>query len=153
MNTRKNMEERFAKEMEARSVYYEPKGSPWGEVQTYRYLSHGVFFVSTASHGGVIVLKELADRYFTKEAQACCFPYGKYLCFEEDCDAPVAIRELLDKGIMKTPVNEYYKRGEYEAAINDSLKQWHPQYWQAREQRLQKNEQPKQKKSKEREER
>ena len=37
MNTQKNMEERFAKEMEARSVYYEPKGSPWGEVQTYRY--------------------------------------------------------------------------------------------------------------------
>ena len=110
MNTQKNMEERFAKEMEARSVYYEPKGSPWGEVQTYRYLSKGVFFVSTASHGGVIVLKELADRYFTKEAQACCFPYGNYLCFEEDCDAPVAVRELMDKGIMKAPVNEYYKR-------------------------------------------
>ena len=148
-----SMDELYETRMLAESVYYEPQGSPWGEVQTYRYLSHGVFFVSTASHGGVIVLKELADRYFTKEAQACCFPYGKYLCFEEDCDAPVAIRELLDKGIMKAPVNEYYKRGEYEAAINDSLKQWHPQYWQAREQRLQKNEQPKQKKSKEREER
>ena len=148
-----SMDELYEKRMLAESVYYEPQGSPWGEVQTYRYLSHGVFFVSTASHGGVIVLKELADRYFTKEAQACCFPYGKYLCFEEDCDAPVAIRELLDKGIMKAPVNEYYKRGEYEADINDSLKQWHPQYWQAREQRLQKNEQPKQKKSKAREER
>ena len=147
------MDELYEKRMLAESVYYEPQGSPWGEVQTYRYLSHGVFFVSTASHGGVIVLKEMADRYFTKEAQACCFPYGKYLCFEEDCDAPVAIRELLDKGIMKASVNEYYKRGEYEAAINDSLKQWHPQYWQAREQRLQKNEQPKQKKSKERGER
>ena len=100
-----------------------------------------------------MVVASLADRYLAKEAQACCFPYTNYLCFEEDCDAPVAIRELLDRGFMKAPVNEYYKPGEYEEAINDSLKQWHPQYWQAREKRLQREVEPKQKKAKEREER
>jgi hypothetical protein len=128
-------------------------------VQTYRYLSHGVFFVSTASHGGVIVLKELADRYFTKEAQACCFPYGDYLCFEEDCDSPVAIRELLDKGLMKAPVNQYYKEGEYSAIIDDVITTWHKDdYLKAVEARKATEQnhtatEPKQKKSKDREER
>ena len=137
----------------AELLYCAPQISPWGNVQTERYLAPGVFFISTPSHGGVMVVASLADRYLAKEAQACCFPYTNYLCFEEDCDAPVAIRELLDRGFMKAPVNEYYKPGEYEEAINDSLKQWHPQYWQAREQRLQREVEPKQKKVKEREER
>ena len=131
----------------------EPMYSPWGTVDHCKMLCYGAFEVQTARHGGVMILRELADEYLSKEAQAVGFIEGRYLCFEEDCDAPVAIRELLDRGFMKAPVNEYYKLGEYEEAINDSLKQWHPQYWQEREQRLQNNEQPKQKKSQSREER
>ena len=131
----------------------EPMYSPWGTVDHCKMLCYGAFEVQTARHGGVMILRELADEYLSKEAQAVGFIEGRYLCFEEDCDAPVAIRELLDRGFMKAPVNEYYKPGEYEEAINDSLKQWHPQYWQEREQRLQNNEQPKQKKSRSREER
>ena len=63
------------------------------------------------------------------------------------------IRELLDKGIMKAPVNEHYKEGEYSEIINGCIKRWNPEYWQAREQRLQREVEPKQKKVKEREER
>ena len=131
----------------------EPMYSPWGTVDHCKMLCYGAFEVQTARHGGVMILRELADEYLSKEAQAVGFIEGRYLCFEEDCDAPVAIRELLDRGFMKAPVNEYYKPGEYEEAINDSLKQWHPQYWQAREQRLQREVEPKHKKVKEREER
>lgn len=58
---------------------------------------------------------------------------GNYYCFEEDCDAPVAIRELLDKGLYTAPVNDYFKPGEYEKAIDRSLQEYHPDYWQARE--------------------
>ncbi len=45
----------------------------------------------------------------------------RYLCFEEDCDAQVALRELMDKKMIQAPVNEYFGPGAYEAVINSSV--------------------------------
>ena len=41
-------------------MYQEPEKSPWGKVQTCDLLCPGVFLVSTASHGGTMVSKEVA---------------------------------------------------------------------------------------------
>ena len=30
---------------------------------------------------------------------------GAWLCYEEDCDGPVALRELMDKKLYQAPVN------------------------------------------------
>ena len=136
----------------------EPMYSPWGTVDHCKMLCYGAFEVQTARHGGVMILRELADEYLSKEAQAVGFVEGRYLCFEEDCDSPVAIRELLDKGLMKAPVNQYYKEGEYSATIDDVIAAWHTDYLQAVEARKaaelkETPTQPKQKKSRSREER
>ena len=136
----------------------EPMYSPWGTVDHCKMLCYGAFEVQTARHGGVMILHELADEYLSKEAQAVGFVEGRYLCFEEDCDSPVAIRELLDKGLMKAPVNQYYKEGEYSATIDDVIAAWHTDYLQAVEARKaaelkETPTQPKQKKSRSREER
>ena len=136
----------------------EPMYSPWGTVDHCKMLCYGAFEVQTARHGGVMILRELADEYLSKEAQAVGFIEGRYLCFEEDCDSPVAIRELLDKGLMKAPVNQYYKEGEYSATIDDVIAAWHKDYLQAVEERKaaeqkEKTSQPKQKKTRSREER
>ena len=56
----------------------------------------------------------LQTRRFRKEARACGFMERGYLCFEEDCAAPVALRELMDRGLYQAPVNEYFAPGEYE---------------------------------------
>jgi len=148
-----NSDELFDKVMKQESVYYEPAYSPWGEVQNYTLIAKGIFDVNTASHGGILILTKYADHLLTEDARKCGSVCGCYLCFEEDCAAPVAIRELLDKGIMKAPVNEHYKEGEYSEIINGCIKRWNPEYWQAREQRLQKEQKVKQKKSRSREER
>ena len=136
----------------------EPMYSPWGTVDHCKMLCYGAFEVQTARHGGVMILRELADEYLSKEAQAVGFVEGRYLCFEEDCDSPVAIRELLDKGLMKAPVNQYYKEGEYSATIDGVIAAWHKDYLQAVEERKaaeqkEKTSQPKQKKTRSREER
>ena len=136
----------------------EPMYSPWGTVDHCKMLCYGAFEVQTARHGGVMILRELADEYLSKEAQAVGFIEGRYLCFEEDCDSPVAIRELIDKGLMKAPVNQYYKEGEYSAIIDDVIAAWHTDYLQAVEARKaaelkETPTQPKQKKSRSREER
>ena len=103
-------------------------------------------------------MRELVDEYLSKEAQAVGFIEGRYLCFEEDCDSPVAIRELLDKGLMTAPVNQYYREGEYSATIDDVIAAWHKDYLQAVEARKAAEQketlaQTKQKKSRSREER
>lgn len=136
----------------------EPMYSPWGTIDHCKMLCYGAFEVQTARHGGVMILRELADEYLSKEAQAVGFIEGRYLCFEEDCDSPVAIRELLDKGLMKAPVNQYYKEGEYSATIDDVIAAWHTDYLQAVEARKaaelkETPTQPKQKKTRIREER
>ena len=136
----------------------EPMYSPWGTVDHCKMLCYGAFEVQTARHGGVMILRELADEYLSKEAQAVGFIEGRYLCFEEDCDSPVAIRELIDKGLMKAPVNQYYKEGEYSATIDGVIAAWHKDYLQAVEERKaaeqkEKPSQPKQKKTRSREER
>lgn len=41
-------------------MYQEPNKSPWGAVQTCDTLCHGVFLVSTASHGGTMVSNDVA---------------------------------------------------------------------------------------------
>ena len=140
LTTRKAAErdllERAVQELEyqtRRQAEMEPQDSPWGEIQTCHTLCPGAYSVSTAGHGGVMVSRELADKVLCKEAKTCGFMERGYLCFEEDCAAPVALRELMDRGLYQAPVNEYFAPGEYEAVINDSLQTFHPEYWQARE--------------------
>lgn len=113
-----------------------PPYSPWGNVQECETLCPGVYSVSTPGHGGIMVRRELAEKVFRKEALNCGFTEGAYLCFEEDCDEPVALRELMDKGMYQAPVNERFAPGAYEAVINDSLQTFHAAYWQAREKTL-----------------
>ena len=98
-----------------------PSYSPWGNIQECETLCPGVYCVSTPGHGGIMVRRELAEKIFRKEAMGCAFVEGGYLCFEEDCDAQVALRELMDKKMIQAPVNERFGPGAYEAVINSSV--------------------------------
>ena len=59
-----------------------------------------------------------------------------YLCFEEDCDACVAERELLDKGLIQIPSDYPHSSDAYNQSINGQLKKWHLDYWNMREKSL-----------------
>ena len=113
------------------SLYDYPEYSPWGAVQHSETLCTGAYQVSTASHGGVMVRAEIMNEVLSPEARKCGFQEGGYLCFEEDCDAPVALRELMDKGLFKAPVSDHFRPGEYSQVIDRSLRRYHPEYWAA----------------------
>lgn len=81
---------------------------------------------------------QYSKKIFSKEAAACGFQENGYICFEEDCAATVAIRELMDRGIYQAPVNEYYNAGEYSSMIDDSIRRYYPDYWRKREKQLSK---------------
>lgn len=56
-------------------MYQGPSKSPWGKVQTCDLLCPGVFLVSTASHGGTMVSKEVAA-FLSPAAKRCGFQRG-----------------------------------------------------------------------------
>lgn len=113
-----------------------PSYSPWGKIQTVEKLCSGVFSVSTPSHGGIMAEETRAKALFSPAALKCGFRDAGYYCFEEDCDEPVAIRELLDKKKMTAPVNGYFAPGEYTKDIDDSVQRFHPEYWKDRQRRM-----------------
>ena len=114
-------------------MFHDPIFSPWGNIQTSRTLCPGVFEVSTAGHGGIMAAKWAAPKIFSEAAQKCGFWERGYLCFEEDCDAQVALRELMDRGLFTAPVNQHFGPGEYSACIDEIIQLYHPDYWKAHE--------------------
>ena len=72
----------------------------------------------------------------SKDALKVGFVEGRYHCFEEDCDAQVVIRELLDQGLIEPKINAHFKEGEYSDCIDGILQTYQPEYWQAREKRF-----------------
>ena len=112
-----------------------PRNSPWGAVQHCEKLIAGVFLVSTASHGGVMVRPNAASFLSRDALRYGAFRENSFYCFEEDCCEPIVLRELLDKNLWQLP-DRISDRAGYEDSINRSLQQWQPEYWDARQKRL-----------------
>ena len=74
-------------------------------------------------------------------ARKCGYWSGGYLCFEEDTDENVVLRELLDKQLWPIP-DRIKDREAFVAYIDQSVQTYHPQYWKAREAMLAKAENP-----------
>lgn len=102
----------------------EPGYSPWGEIQHCDMLTPGIYSVSTAGHGGIMARMDVARKTLSKAALDCAYFECGWYCFEEDCAAAVALRELMDKGLFTAPVNEYYAPGEYEKLIDGSAQRY-----------------------------
>lgn len=113
------------------SMFATPKNSLWGEVDYCDTLSPGVFLVSTDSHGGVMVSKEI-EEFLSPAARKCGERYNGFLCFEEDCAEAVVFRELLDKKLWDIP-DRIKDKAAFEESINKTLREYHPDYWRSRE--------------------
>lgn len=109
----------------------EPAFSPWGEVQSCEELFNGIFLVNTLGHGGIMVESQSAF-YLSSAARKCGFREGGYLCFEEDCQEAVVLRELLDRKLWAI-LERISDSTAFEQAIDEDLKRWNPEYWKARQ--------------------
>lgn len=117
-------------------MFNTPENSPWGKVQTCDVLCPGVFLVSTASHGGTMVAKDMAA-VLSPAARRCGFRQGDFLCFEEVAQEDVVFRELLDKKLRKIP-ERIKNTAAFEENINKSNREHNPEYWRARQTGLEK---------------
>ena len=119
------------REPERGSLFTPPRTSPWGDVDCCDTLCPGVFLVSAASHGGVMVAKEMED-FLSPAARKCGERKNGFLCFEADCDEAAVFRELLDKKLWEIP-ERIKNRAAFEENIDKSLREHHPEYWRSRE--------------------
>lgn len=134
-------------------AHREPSMSPWDEVQQCETIAEGIYSVSTAGHGGIMIAEELAPYVLSPEALSEGMREGGYYCYEEDALQCIPLRELYDKGILndehsyfkayhvKTEENgripfssataEEKKRfiAEWNDSVNESLATWNKEYW------------------------
>lgn len=111
--------------------YEQPSDSLWGEIQHCDEIYPGMFQVDTASHGGIMVHNDAMGELSTA-AQKVGERYLDFVCYEEDCDAAVVFRELMDKPGWPMPSSYLITREKYEVVINRSLETWNKEYLAAR---------------------
>ena len=66
--------------------------TPWGKADHVTKIQFGVSWVSTPSHGGLLVSAGQAAKLLTPKAISIAHPgqFAGYVCFEEDCSYAVA---------------------------------------------------------------
>ena len=108
--------------------------SPWGEVQACDKLCPGVFMVSAAEQGGVMVTRDMTAA-FSPAAMKRGVKFNDFVCFGENGAKDVALRELLDKKLWVVP-GKAKDRADFEESINKSLREHSPDYWRSRQKGL-----------------
>jgi Domain of unknown function (DUF7007) len=77
--------------------------TPWGKADQVTKIEPGVSWVSTPSHGGLMIANGTAAKYLTPKAIEFGERYGSYVAFEEDCAYAIAFfqnpnwKRFLDK--------------------------------------------------------
>ncbi len=83
-------------------MFHAPKSSPWGEVQSCETLCpggvSGIYRQPRRNDGGNEVAAVLSPA-----AEKCGFKDKGYICYEEDAQESVVLREPLDKKLWKIP--------------------------------------------------
>ena len=111
-------------------LFAPPTDSPWGEVDYSDALCPGVFLVSTAGHGGAMVAKDM-ELILSPAARRHGHRQNGFLCFEENTEEAIVLRELLDKKLWEIP-DRVQDKAAFEERINDTLRDHHPEYWRSR---------------------
>lgn len=112
-------------------MFRQPEKSPWGKVQHCDTLCPGVFLISAEHHGGTMVSKEV-EAFLSPAALKCGFRQNGFVCFEEDSQEDVVLRELLDKKLWAIP-DRIRNKAAFEENINQNLQKYNPDYWRARQ--------------------
>ncbi|GHO95844.1 hypothetical protein KSF_058920 [Reticulibacter mediterranei] len=96
--------------------------TPWGTSQMTQQLENGVFWVETATHGGLLIENAQAKTMLSEKALEIGQSWHDFIAFEQEHDMMVVFYEH----------PEWYPWVEEELTeklAEDSLRQHHPQYF------------------------
>lgn len=105
-----------------------PNTSIWGSVQNCHKLIPGVYLVSTAGHGGIMVHESVAEKVLSKANLEHTEKWAErgFIPFEEDADINIALVDLYRKHLLeglswnKGKEKEFYEYGQ------KSILRWNP---------------------------
>lgn len=105
-----------------------PNTSIWGSVQNCHKLIPGVYLVSTAGHGGIMVHESVAEKVLSKANLEHTEKWAErgFIPFEEDADINIALVDLYRKHLLeglswnKGKEEEFYEYGQ------KSILRWNP---------------------------
>jgi len=97
--------------------------TPWGVSQTKKELAPGVYSVTTAGHGGILIGKKRAKELLSEQAIKIGMAWGNFLAYEEDCDVSAVFYEHPEycTWMSVEVIKRYAER---------SLQQCYPEYFQ-----------------------
>ena len=98
--------------------------TPWGKSQTDECLGVGLHWVTTASHGGLMITKARAEKQLSPNARQFAGRYGSYLCFEEDCAYAIAFYEqpLWKRELDMRALADWNRQNHYPDSYMDKAK-------------------------------
>ena len=73
--------------------------TPWGLSQQKYKLADGVYWVSCAGHGGMLVSRKVGDTLLSSNALELAERWGNWYAFEEDCAWALAVFECPSWGV------------------------------------------------------
>ena len=103
--------------------------SPWDYTQTCERLADGVFWVTTAGHGGLMVDAATATEELSAPARQHGMKWGRFICYEEDVQCAIAFFERPDwyATFKRRPLTEADT-----ASTLKTCKDWEWRYYEAR---------------------
>jgi hypothetical protein len=106
-----------------------PNVTIWGKAENTTEIAPNIYRVDTAGHGGIVMRKHIAERELSEEARRCGLERGDWIYFEEDCQAFVVYRELLDRNAKWNLRDITATRTGFEQHVNENIKSFNPEYW------------------------
>ena len=105
--------------------------TPWGRADYQAVIAPGVAWVNTPGHGGFLIGKAVAAKILSPAACRAGANFGRFLAYEEDCDATIVLFEhpewmpLLG---MNTSKIEVYGMDAVKQDLLESLSYWRLDY-------------------------
>ena len=107
--------------------------SPWDQTQTCELLAPGVWWVTTAGHGGLMVDAATARETLSKAAIAHGMKWCRFVCYEEDCQYSIAFFERPDWYRTERKVHAHRELTQAELDSNlRTVKDWEWKYYEAK---------------------
>lgn len=99
--------------------------SPWGPITGQKSLIRGIRSIWTSRGGGIMVTEVAAKKYLTNAAIIRGYCWGKYICYDQNAEAAIVLKELIEKGVFTTSE-------QFENKINEKINKSYPDYLKER---------------------
>ena len=121
-------DKKLVSEIRSLNTARRPYSSMWGSVQSCSTLAPGVYSVSTASHGGILVHSSVAEKILSEKARKLGSLENGFYSYEEDCDAAIPLVEMYKKHICEGFEWNKEKQGYFFELGQKELARYYPEY-------------------------